>query len=127
MSSKNRNNNKNGLERREFLKMSATGIAVYLSGCTPDILIPRPVDSVDIIDPEFARAANWQEPWTWRPELWPDAQLNLNVVRSQNPGLSPSPGNPAPMLFSYNGSSPGPSIRVRSDGILQVKVRNNLG
>jgi FtsP/CotA-like multicopper oxidase with cupredoxin domain len=118
--------NKNRLQRREFLKLSTSGIAVYLSACAPDVLIPPPVDTADIMDPEFAGAENWQEPWTWRPALWPDSQLDLNVVRSQNPGLSPSPGNPAPMLFSYNGASPGPSIRVRSDGVLRVKVRNNL-
>ena len=119
-------NKKNSLERREFIKLSASGVAVYLSGCAPEVLIPAPVDSSEISDPEFTSAESWREPWTWRPDLWPDAALDLNVVRSQNPGLSPSPGNPLPMLFSYNGTSPGPSIRVRGDGVWRVKIRNTL-
>jgi FtsP/CotA-like multicopper oxidase with cupredoxin domain len=63
----------------------------------------------------------------WRPEEWPDGELVLNVTRHQNPGASPSPGNPAPSIFSYNGTSPGPTIRVRGDGVVKVKVRNLLG
>ena len=42
MSSKTHNKNKIGLERREFLKLSASGIAVYLSGCAPEVLVPAP-------------------------------------------------------------------------------------
>ena len=136
MRSKARDKNKNGLERREFIKLSVTGIAASLSGCVSSFSAdstpkPKPKPAIqnlgNLVDPEFAQAESWQEPWLWRPEQWPDAALELNVVRNQNPGLSPSPGNPHPLLFSYNGTSPGPTIRVESNGVLRVKVRNLLG
>ena len=134
MSSESDKKNRNGLKRREFLKVSASSVAVYLTGCAPDVLIPAPTslipvpaDTDNVSDPRLAWAESWQEPWTWRPEQWPDSNLDLNVVRSQNPGLSPSQGNILPMLFSFNGTSPGPSVRVRNDGVLRVKIRNTLG
>lgn len=135
-----------GLERREFIKLSAAGITVSLAGCavTQDLQPPPPAadeaspaaaetekppipEIGELIDPEFAAAETWQEPWTWRPEVWPGANLELNLVENQNVGNSPSPGNPTPALFSYNGTSPGPTVRVGSDGTLLVKVRNTLG
>jgi FtsP/CotA-like multicopper oxidase with cupredoxin domain len=138
-----------GLERRDFIKLSAAGVAVSLTGCATSESKPQtPPDTGDtaatattppqakkpsipevgnLIDPAFVNMETWQEPWTWRPELWPGANLELNLVENQNPGNSPSPGNPTSALFSYNGTSPGPTVRVRSDGNLHVKVRNTLG
>jgi FtsP/CotA-like multicopper oxidase with cupredoxin domain len=88
----------------------------------------RPTPSVgELIDPSRIGAETWQEPWIWRPDEWPDGQLVLNVTRHQNPGNSPSPGNPAPAIFSYNGRPFGPTIRVRGDGVVKLKVRNMLG
>ncbi|MFV2007981.1 MAG: hypothetical protein ACC667_11060, partial [Longimicrobiales bacterium] len=141
------------LERRQFLKLGATGVAASLTGCAtagvpepdapaaesapptatpPEAAAPAqttpPTPEVgDLVNPLTTPAETWQEPWTWRPQDWPDAKLELNVVENQNPGASPSPGNPTPALFSYNGMSPGPTVRVRSDGTLRVKVRNMLG
>jgi FtsP/CotA-like multicopper oxidase with cupredoxin domain len=141
------------LERRQFLKLGATGVAASLTACAttgvpepetpaaestsppaapPEAAVPAqaapPTPEVgDLISPLATPAETWQEPWTWRPQDWPDAKLELNVVENQNPGASPSPGNPTPALFSYNGMSPGPTVRVRSDGTLRVKVRNMLG
>jgi FtsP/CotA-like multicopper oxidase with cupredoxin domain len=88
---------------------------------------PVPPEVGDLVDPEKLQAETWQEPWTWRPEVWPGDSLELNVVGKQNPGLSPSSGNPNPSLFSFNGTSPAPTIRVRSDGELRIKLRNTLG
>lgn len=140
-------NNKNGLRRREFIKLSAGGLAASLSGCAAstvaessdpavrDIPVARD-DAVakpsvpeigETVDPAMLPTESWQEPWVWRPEYWAEDALELNVVASQNPGLSPSPGNPTPSLFSYNGSSPGPTVRVRSDGEVRFRVRNTLG
>ena len=132
-----------GLQRRDFLKLGASGLAVSLAGCASgpptaaddangmaagiSADAPKPPGADGIVDPARLQSESWQEPWTWRPELWPGSPLDLNVVRSQNPGLSPSPGNPAPLIFSYNGSSPGPTVRVRSDGTLRIRVRNTLG
>jgi len=142
MDRKSREKNKNGLERRDFLKLGATGVLASLAGCTAPAADDRasraraPAQTPDtseipdvgkLVDPQFVRAESWQEPWTWRPELWPDSPLDLNVVQSQNPGLSSSPGNESPLLFSYNGTSPGPTVRVRNDGILRIRIRNTLG
>ena len=80
-----------------------------------------------MVDPTQLFAGNWQEPWVWRPDHWPGAALELNVVANQSPGHSTSPGNPTPSLFSYNGSSPGPTVRVRGDGEVRFRVRNVLG
>jgi FtsP/CotA-like multicopper oxidase with cupredoxin domain len=142
-----------GIERRDFLKLGATGvIASVAAGCTTATVMgtqagEKPAGTGkgaagatggspaatevpevgDLVDPELVRAENWQEPWTWRPGSWPDAALDLNVVRSQNPGFSTSPGNPRPSLFSYNGTSPGPTIRVQQDGTLRIRIRNTMG
>jgi len=142
-------NKNNGLKRREFLKIGATGVGVALSGCVPGTTEDsgsgddegdgeitstgrkpptRPIPEVgELVDPRTVQAENWQEAWLWRPERWADAPLDLNIVRTQNPGLSPSPGNPGPSLFSFNGTSPGPTVRVRSDGVLKLRLRNTLG
>ncbi len=143
------------LVRRDFLKLGALGAAASLSGCAvpmqpspgppdPADTSPPPAGSAaggtagtqagagappvgDLVEPSRVPAETWQEPWVWRPEDWPDGQLVLNVTRHQSPGASPSPGNPAPAIFSYNGTSPGPTIRVRGDGVVKIKVRNLLG
>lgn len=139
-------NKKYGLERRQFIKLSAVGVAGSLAGCAttareatgvsavtgsvpaePASAKTRAPDVGELINPKTARPENWQEPWTWRPELWPESNLDLNVVQNQNPGHSSSPGNPTPSLFSYNGTSPGPTIRVKSDGTVRFRVRNTLG
>ncbi|HZD05954.1 MAG TPA: multicopper oxidase domain-containing protein, partial [Longimicrobiales bacterium] len=65
-------------------------------------------------------------PWVWRPGDWPDRSLELNVVEHQNPGPPPSPGNPFPSLFSFGGTTPGPTIRARGDATVLVRLRNLL-
>jgi len=136
-------------KRREFIKLGVAGVAGSLAACVapqgqeaamaapaggspvPDRGLsevePAPPDAGELVDPQSLPAETWQEPWTWRPEEWPDDSLELNSVGNQSPGMSPSPGNPNPTLFSYNGISPGPTIRVRGDGELQVRVRNLFG
>jgi FtsP/CotA-like multicopper oxidase with cupredoxin domain len=69
----------------------------------------------------------WNEPWVWRPSDWPGQQLDLNVVEHENPGAIVGFGNPGASLFAYNGSSPGPTIRMRGDEALLLKLRNLLG
>ena len=138
----NRADSNKGLGRREFIKLGAGGLTASLAGCvatpaaddaTTTTAVPNtealapPAPPGDLIDPTQLQAGNWQEPWVWRPERWPGAPLELNVVANQSPGHSPSPGNPAPALFSYNGASPGPTVRVRSDGEVRFRVRNVLG
>jgi FtsP/CotA-like multicopper oxidase with cupredoxin domain len=153
MSSGTQKNNKKGeekqgLERREFIKMGAGGLAASLTACAAPTLTSQISDGPgdtptsdptqnpakpaipeigNTIDPELFRSDNWQEPWTWRPEQWPEAELDLNVVRNQNPGVSTSPGNDIASIFSFNGTSPGPTIRVKQDGTLRIRVRNTMG
>ena len=99
-----------GLGRREFIKLGAGGLAVSLTACvaspvedTPSAAGAEqgtapmtPPDLGDLVDPTRLPTGNWQEPWVWRPEHWPGAPLELNVVANQNPGHSTSPGNPTP-------------------------------
>lgn len=141
-----------GWERRDFLKLSATGMVVSLAaGCAGSAVLdleeaadvagpPEPGGptganagspaipevSERLPDPETIESATWHEPWTWRPQQWPGRSLQLNVTRGQNPGFSPSPASFGSMLFSFGGISPGPTIRVRNDGVLNLTVRNLL-
>ncbi len=69
----------------------------------------------------------WVEPWVWRPGQWPGQQLHLNVVENENPGPIVGFGNPSAVLFSYNGATPGPTIRMKGDETLSVRLRNMLG
>ncbi|MDX1460763.1 MAG: hypothetical protein R3348_06865, partial [Xanthomonadales bacterium] len=137
---------KEGLERRDFLKLSATGVVASLAaGCaaravTPELGAGGTAESAEsppapeepprvperLPDPEQLRSGTWQEPWCWRPQNWPDRRLQLNVARGQNPGFSPSPASFGSLLFSYGGISPGPTIRVRNDDVLRLTVRNLL-
>jgi FtsP/CotA-like multicopper oxidase with cupredoxin domain len=49
------------------------------------------------------------------------------VVANANTVQSGSPGTPYVPLFSFNGSNPGPTIRLRGDETLRIKLRNFLG
>lgn len=147
MTSRGGDKKKSRLERREFIKLGASGVAVTLATYTgatsaqesassaeapefdgtelPTAEAATDTPSADGIgDPEFTLFEDWQEPWIWRPEQWGEDPLELNAVRHHSPGPSPSPGNIGTRVFSYNGSSPGPTIRVRNDGEVRVRLRN---
>ena len=125
------------LPRRDFLKLGATGLTASMVGDTGvqagPRLAPNSPQEVDappvgnLVDPKRLPAETWQEPWTWRVGDWPDGTLTLDVVERQNPGPSPSSGNQVPSLFSYGGTSPGPTIRARGQDVVRVAVRNHLG
>jgi len=70
---------------------------------------------------------DWTEPWVWRPADWPNQPLALNIVGNAHPPRAISPGNGSTPLYSFNGSSPGPTIRLRGDERLLVTLRNHLG
>jgi FtsP/CotA-like multicopper oxidase with cupredoxin domain len=70
---------------------------------------------------------DWSEPWIWRPADWPGQPLALHVVGNAHPPRAASTGNRFTPLFSFNGSSPGPTIRMRGDETLRVTLRNHLG
>lgn len=75
----------------------------------------------------YVQTETWNEPWVWRPSDWPSDTLGLNVIENQNPGAVIGFGNPNHVLFSYGGSTPGPTIRMSGDEILAVTLRNVLG
>jgi len=134
------------IDRRQFLKLGASGaVASVAASCSIGApkrptdaatpvnagIAPNPAqetpDIKGVIEPASMPADSWQEPWTWRPQDWSDAHLDLNVIRNQNPGPSLSSGTARPSLYSYNGISPAPTIRVSSTGELRIKVRNMMG
>ncbi len=80
------------------------------------------------IDPATA-VDTWVEPWVWRPEDWPGRQLHLTVVENAAPVAITGTGfeNLRPLLFSYGGITPGPTIRMRGDQTLSLELRNMLG
>jgi FtsP/CotA-like multicopper oxidase with cupredoxin domain len=73
-----------------------------------------------------ATQETWLEPWVWRPGDWPGQQLDMNVIENENPGPIVGFGNLSAVLFSYNGSTPGPTIRMKGDETLLVRLRNLL-
>ncbi|MEE4380135.1 MAG: multicopper oxidase domain-containing protein [Candidatus Competibacteraceae bacterium] len=79
-------------------------------------------------DPSFP-TDTWAEPWVWRPGLWPNQQLHLNLVENAAPFAVTGTGfeNIRPLLFSYNGTTPGPTIRMNGDETLFLELRNLLG
>ncbi|MFT5139524.1 MAG: FtsP/CotA-like multicopper oxidase with cupredoxin domain [Lysobacterales bacterium] len=139
---------KKGLERREFIKLGASGVAATLAACAApstlvgttenkalpasvtDLSAPAEVKIPDIgdhMDPSTIGPETWQEPWTWQPQDWPGAKLDLNAIRNQSPADPSTAGNTSPSIFSFNGANPGPTIRVRNDGEIHFRVRNTMG
>lgn len=116
--------------RREFIRLNATGLAALsltpelatpdgASGRGPDAIrstaqeTPRqgadPMMLAGRPDPTSAAAETGLEPRVWRPADWPDTQLDLNVVRHQDPEPPTSRGNRSPALFSFGGIGPRPT------------------
>jgi FtsP/CotA-like multicopper oxidase with cupredoxin domain len=131
-----------GLGRRELLQLGAGTVAAAVAASStgraeqssptaqsaaPGFVAPTPPSADAVTNPATLDAETWLEPWVWRPSDWPGQALDLNVVENQNPGTAPSPGNRFPALFSFGGTSPAPTIRLRGDGTLTVKLRNMLG
>ena len=152
---------RDGIARRRFVHLGATGLAASVAGCAgaarngadptlaaaaagpdappaagtpqaggdappPPQSPPPPPEVGDLIDPEALSGENWQEPWVWRQDDWPEDALELNVVPAQNPGRPVAPGNPNSALFTYGGSVPAPTIRARGDTTVRIRVRNHL-
>ena len=130
------------LSRRSFLQAAlvsagAVGSASALALASPPALevrqdatptpAPTATPHVAPIIPSDSLQETWLEPWVWRPNVWEGQQLDLNVVENQNPGPAIGLGNVGASLFSYGGIMPGPTIRMRGDETLFVKLRNFLG
>ncbi len=128
------------LARRELLQIGAAGLAalvvpdaakVAAGGQTPGsgqgAKPPKPPAPDAIQNPAAMRIEDWSEPWVWRPEEWPGQPLTLQIVGNRHVPRAVSPGNQFTPLYSFNGASPGPTIRTRGDAVLRVKLRNMLG
>ena len=128
------------LPRRDFLNVGILGIAAASCvGVDPLTAAPgptlrvlgggptAPLQEQDVPAVESGDPETWNEPWVWRPGDWPGQQLELNVVENQNPGIAVGLGNPGSVLFSYGVNTPGPTIRMKDNETLFVKLRNLLG
>ncbi len=128
------------LARRELLQIGAASLAALgAASATPageglqtpgsgqGARPPEPPAPETIANPATMRVEDWSEPWVWRPEEWPGQPLTLQIVGNRHLPRAVSPGNRFAPLYSFNGASPGPTIRTRGDATLRVKVRNMLG
>lgn len=132
------------LSRRAFLQASVKGAgatalgAAGLGAAVPasaveGFVAPREDACEDTttfvpIDPDTA-VETWAEPWVWRPANWAGRELHLTVVENAAPVAITGTGfeNLRPLLFSYGGITPGPTIRIRGDETLYLQLRNLLG
>jgi len=128
------------LKRRELLQLGAAGVAAIGAAGLPLAAPaaqtpgsgqgqqpPKPPAPDAIADVAAQNAEDWTEPWVWRPSEWPGQALSLHIVGNAHPPRGTSPGNRFTPLFSFNGSSPGPTIRLRGNERLRVTLRNHLG
>ena len=125
-----------GLNRRNFLGLAGAAAATPLlvnplSAATdsePTLEEPEaPATATSpVADPACAKET-WDEPWEWNVSKWPGETLHLNVIEHQTPSTIVGLGNPNAALFSYNGATPGPTIRMKGDETLRVKLFNHLG
>ena len=122
--------------RRKFLQLGAAGVTAAIGSAgvlpaagaqAPPPAAPPAPDASGVIDPAALPFETWTEPWVWRPADWPGQALDLNVVERNEPNKAPSVGQIFPGQFSFGGISPAPSIRVRGDGTIRVRLRNLLG
>ena len=127
------------LTRRRMLELGATGLGAtgLAAFVAPDASAsasgdqapgsgqgqqpPKPPAPEAIVDIAAAYTEDWCEPWIWRPTDWPGQPLVLNLVGNPNPPRAVSPGNRFTPLYSFNGASPGPTIRMRATDPLRSR------
>lgn len=128
------------MDRRQLLKAGTAGLAALGTGAlapgrasaqTPGSgqgpQPPKPPTPDSLTDFGALRDEDWSEPWVWRPSEWPDQSLALNVVNNPHPPRSTTAGNRFAPNFSFNGANPGPTIRLRGDEVLRVRLLNQMG
>ncbi len=126
------------MKRRELLQLGIGGLAAWGSttaaraaGAQPGTgqgpRPARPPGPGEVADLSTMSVEDWSEPWVWRPSEWPGQALALNLVGNAHPPRATSTGNRYTPLFSFNGVSPGPTIRMRGRERLRVTLRNHLG
>ena len=128
------------MKRRELLQLGVGGIVALGSSGSPAAasgtqtpgsgqgrVPPAPPAPDAVANLAEMSVEDWTEPWIWRPSDWPDQPLALNIVGNPHPPRATSPGNRFTPLYSFNGSSPGPTIRLRGNERLLVTLRNHLG
>ncbi len=137
---------KSTVSRRKFLKASALGagaLALPKVACaSTDPSHPgggggnnkdTPTAPSKQAPDYTTQADTWVEPWEFVQKEWPGQQLTLNVVEHAAPVAifgdvgKAQDANVGQLLFSWNGISPAPTMRVGGNEILNVKVRNVLG
>lgn len=137
-----------GMDRRSFLRATAasatalTALPLVGTGCATAASLTNPnqqggdgsgsgraskAQTPTLVSDNTPILETWTEPWLWRQSDWAAQQLPLTVMEHQHPGAAIGGGNQNAVLFSYGGSTPGPTIRVKGDETLYVKLRNVLG
>ncbi len=116
------------IDRRRFLKTTAAGAGT--------LALPALAGAVGAgqqrggAQRAGATTDNWVEPWEFRVGRHEDGVLALNVVEVPAPAWLSAPneaGQPGPQrLFTYNGSVPGPTIRMGGDDVLRIDLLNHL-
>jgi len=114
-----------GLSRRSFLRNTVVGAAALPLATTVTTARAQGGPTIPVVSTDASET--WAEPWVWRPGDWPGQQLAMNVVENENPAAIVGLGNPGDILFSYNGATPGPTIRMKGDETLALRLRNMLG
>jgi FtsP/CotA-like multicopper oxidase with cupredoxin domain len=129
-----------GIPRRDLLRIGAAGLAAAVGGIPADGIDaqqppappdpatpPTPPSPEGLLDPRALGTETWSEGWVWRPEDWPGQALDLNVIMLDRAGDAPAQGQVFPGQFSFGGISPAPTIRIRGDATLRIKLRNLMG
>jgi FtsP/CotA-like multicopper oxidase with cupredoxin domain len=134
------NDEKPSMSRRKFLKGSiiGAGTLVALPACNSlqTVAAPTPQQggsvpsgtpqqqqpSIGPDAPEF-----WPEPNEWIVSNYPDEFLQLHVTEHKASTIVTGvTGEQPAFLFSWNGLIPGPTIRMRGDEDLQLRLFNDL-
>jgi len=127
------------MKRRELLQLGVGAVAALGSTTKGPVVAavqpgsgqgpppPKPPAPDVVANLATKSTEDWSEPWIWRPSEWPNQALALNLVGNAHPPRATSTGNPYTPLFSFNGVSPGPTIRLRGNERLRVTMRNHLG
>ena len=126
------------MRRRELIRIGVAGLAALgVSKRSSEVAAqpgsgqgpqpPKPPGADAVANLATTTVEDWSEPWIWRPADWPNQSLALNLVGNAHPPRATSTGNRYTPLFSFNGVSPGPTIRVRGNERLRVTLHNHLG
>ena len=134
MSNTLRPNRGRGISRRNLLKAVFAGTGATALGLTTACVAGQGNgggggggNSDSAID--FTTTGEfWPEPMEWNVDDWPGQALALNVTQNATPtNIIGGNALASETFLSYNGTTPGPTIRARGTDTVFIKLRNFLG